>query len=428
MNVEEQSIGTYVRNAMTSFGLEVNTKRQLPSVMDGLKPAYRRIIYEELKYGPQFRKSIDIAGSCMSTTHGHGDQSLRDPISNLCRWGISKGQGNHGKKLLIGEDTEPAAMRYTEARISDKFYKIFSDLLPYVPYVSAEVKGQEPEYLPTIVPLCLTFGSLGIGIGVNCRIPAFTVKSLMEALFTDDPSKLEAPYGLTIDKDKSELDSLWTTGIGKICYRFGVEDLYLEGTYGWMISGQPELFKPNLSKLERYRESGKCFILDQTDRKSTRIFIAREYNIKSLSHEQLKKDVFEAAENIRTYRLTVGDKDKAFLISLKEWLTLTYENYIKLVEKYKADKISKLRFNRLVQENLKTVVETWRESDYTLSRSELAEKLSLDTSVVSSILGKSMSSLSKRDSTSVLEKIDAEIQSYESIDPKEKILEVIDEF
>lgn len=423
-----QSIGEYVRNAMTSFGIEVNTKRQLPSVMDGLKPAYRHIIYEELKYGPQLRKSIDIAGSCLSTTHGHGDASLKDPISNLCRWGISKGQGNHGKKMLIGDDTEPSAMRYTEARISDKYLKIFSDLLPYVPYIDSEVKGTEPEYLPTPIPLCLTFGSQGIGVGVNCRIPAFTVKSMMAALQNDDPNLLEAPFGLFIDKSKSELDLLWRTGVGKICYKFEVKPTTLEGKFGYMIIGQPELFRPNMTRISKLIESSKAYIVDQTDRSSTRIFVAKEYNVKSVTNEDIHQEVELAAENIRTYRLTVADGDKAYLISLQEWLSKTYNNYLNVIESYKADRISKLKFNRLVQENLRLVVDTWKKSDYSSSKSELASELNLDIEIITAILSKSLSSLAKKDTSTAIAKIDNDIKLYENINPKQKVLEVINEF
>lgn len=424
----KKSIGNYVTDAMTLFGLEVNTKRQLPSVMDGLKPSYRHIIYEELRYGPQFRKSVDIAGSCMSTTHGHGDQSLKDPISNLCRWGISKGQGNHGKKMLDGEDTEPSAMRYTEARISDKYLRIFGDLMPYVPYIDSEVKGTEPEYLPTVFPLCLSFGTQGIGIGVNCRVPAFTVKSMMDAMINDDPNLLKAPFGLVIDNDKSELDLLWRTGVGKICYKFQVTEEWLEGKYGFMMSGQPELFKPNMSKLNKLVEASKIFILDQTDKKSTRIFIAREYNVKSLSNESLQAYVMDAAENIRTYRLTVADNNQAYLISLREWLNKTYNNYLILIEKYKQDKIDKLKFNRVVQENLKLVVDTWKASDYTDTKQQLSDKLNLDIEIINAILNKSISTLSKKDTSGVIAKIDSDILAYEKIDPKQKVIEVINEF
>jgi DNA gyrase/topoisomerase IV subunit A len=428
MESMKTSIGNYVTDAMTLFGLEVNTKRQLPSVMDGLKPSYRHIIYEELKYGPQFRKSVDIAGSCLSTTHGHGDQSLKDPISNLCRWGISKGQGNHGKRMLIGEDTEPSAMRYTEARISDKYLKIFSDLMPYVPYIDSEVKGTEPEYLPTVFPLCLSFGTQGIGIGVNCRMPAFTVKSMMDAMMNDNPNLLEAPFGLIIDKDKSELDLLWRTGVGKICYKFQVKEEWLEGKYGFMLTGQPELFKPNMSKLNKLVEASKIYILDQTDKTSTRIFIAREYNVKSLSNEALEKDVREASENTRTYRLTVADGNQAYLISLREWLNKTYTNYLSLIDKYKNDRINKLKFNRLVQENLKLVIDTWKLSDYNDTKQELADKLNLDIGIINAILSKSISSLSKKDTSGAIAKIDSEILAYEQIDPKQKVIEVINEF
>lgn len=427
-NYAIESIGSYVRGAMKLFGIEVNTKRQLPSIYDGLKPAYRHIIVEELRTGTQMRKSTDIAGSCMSTTHGHGDASLEDPISNLVRWGISKGQGNHGKKLLIGEDALPSAMRYTEARLSDKYINIFSDFMPYVPYIPSEVKGTEPKYLPTIFPLCLTFGSLGIGLGANCRIPCFTMKSMLDAFLNDDPQRLEAPFGMIIDKSKSELDELWRTGVGKICYKFNVYSTHVEGNYGFMLEGNPEFFKPDMTLLSKYEDSGKVIILDQTDKTGPKIFVARDYNVKSLSHSEIEDMLLEAAQKIRTYRLTVAKDDEVFLIPLKEWLKFTYDQYIDIINRYKKDKVNKLEFQYIVQENSSNVLSVWKDSDFTLSPQELADKTGLDIDVIESILSRSLRSFAKKDNTNKLEKIRADINFYSGIEPTDKVKEMINEF
>jgi DNA gyrase/topoisomerase IV subunit A len=427
-NIIQQSIGDFVHEGMKSFGIDVNTKRQLPSVKDGLKPAYRHVIIEELKNGGKFKKSAAIAGMCIATTHPHGDASLKDPISNLVRWGISDGQGNHGKKMLLGQDIDPASMRYTEVKVSDKYIKIFSEYIPYVPFVESELEGTEPEYLPTPIPLCLAFGTLGIGNGVNCRIPAFTVHSMMDALLNDNPKLLKAPFGMSIDMNESELDLLWNTGVGKISYNFEVKSCNLEGTDGLMIIGQPELFKPRMTELEKLADQGKVYIIDQSDKKSTKIFVAREYNIRSINGDDIKRLVTEAANNVRTYRLTVADGDTAYLIPLREWLRKTYDNYITIIESYKADKINKLKFNRLVQSYLHAVVEEWKQSDYAATKSQLATKLNIGEDVVSAILSKSLSSLAKKDTTGVISKIDSDIVSYENINPKQKVLEVINEF
>lgn len=422
-----ESIGSFVSYSMRLFGQEVNTKRQLPSIWDGLKPAYRHVIFEEMKTGTQMRKSADIAGSCISTTHGHGDASLREPISNLVRWGISKGQGNHGKKMMIGEDTDPSAMRYTEVRLSDKYLGIFSELMPYVPYIQSEIKGTEPEYLPTPVPLVLTHGSLGVGLGVNCRIPAFTVKSMMAALMEDNPYLLEAPFGLEIDIDKSELDKLWETGVGKICYKFKVTTGYCEGTWGTFIEGQPELFKPSLSKIEKWVTYGKAFMIDLTTGSSTKIFVAREKGIKSVSDSDIKEQCLQASENTRTYRLTVADRDQVYLIPLREWLKFTYENYLSIIEKYRTDKINKASFDYKVYEALPNVVKVLYDNrDYTPN--QISNELNIELEVVKSVLSKSISMLRKTDTTEKLNKISSEIEGYKSLVPTEFVSDIIDEF
>ena len=124
--------------------------------------------------------------------------------------------------MIYGDDISPAAARYTEAKISSKFRSIFSDLMPYVPFKDGELEEQEPEYIPTPIPLSLLFGGLGIGFGANMRIPAFTIKSIYNALIKDDPELLEAPFGLKLIKDKSQLKELWDTGLGRLTYQYQV--------------------------------------------------------------------------------------------------------------------------------------------------------------------------------------------------------------
>lgn len=434
MNVDitetvKQSIGDFVRNAFLLFGAEVNSRRQLPSVKDGLKPSYRRLIYETLRSSnpTQLRKTADIIGSCMSSTHGHGDRSLVGPVANLVRWGIFKGQGNHGKKMMIGDDTDPSAMRYTEAALSEKFHKIFSELMPYVPYVDADVKGQEPEYLPTPIPLCLMFSTLGVGIGVNCRIPAFTIPSMMNALMSDDPSLLEAPFGLEIVKSESELDKLWTTGIGKICYKYKVTTGYCEGTFGVYLSGQPEIFKPLLSEIDKLVNLSRAYILDLTSGKETKVFIAREHNVKAVSNDDIIELVEKASKNTRSYRLTVSDGKIAYRISLRDWLRKCYSEYLELIEKFKSDKSSKYEFDREVYKWLPSVVEVLY-NDRDLTSIQIAEKLGIDQKVVESILSKSISALRRKDTTEKVKSIEDKISYFKSIDPVKRVNEILNEF
>jgi len=423
----EKSIGNYIESAIDIFSSEVNKNRQLPLVYDGLKPAYRRLICTALKNGDKFAKVSAITGLCISTLHPHGSDALEQPVSNMVRWGIMDGHGNHGAKTLRGDDIDKSAARYISAKLSDQYIKFFSELMPYVPYIEAELEGnEEPLYLPTPYPLCLTHGTLGIGQGVNCRIPAFTLKSLHEAYINDNPNLLKGAFGLDIDYDDSELQLLWNTGLGNVTYKMKVWADSSPAGYGVYLKGSAELHKPHLGDLERLESEGKIFIIDNTDEEGSKLFFGRNYNIKSVNYDQIIDLVNAASIYKKTYRLTVADFNNVYLIPLKKWLDFTYTNYIKLVEVYKQDKIKTLEFNYQVYTWLPKVVEVLM-SDRSLTASDIASKLMIDKDIVSSILGKTINTLRHTDSTAKLESISNQINYFKNLDPHQKIQSVIDE-
>jgi len=354
----KQAIGKFVEDAVTMFGDDVNKIRQLPFLYDGLKPNYRRIIFKSLGIDT-LTKVANIIGNVL-TLHPHGDESLRKPVSNLVRWGILDGQGNHGMKTFFGPDIQPAAPRYPEVKISKKYDDFFRELMPYVPMQESVVNAGvfEPTYLPTPYPICLTSGTLGIGVGVNTRVPAFTMESLHKAYINNDPNYLEAPFGLELDKEHSDLKGLWNTGIGHVVYKFKVYRDNYQGINGTMIEGEPEIFKPILDELFKLRESGKVNYKDLSSAKTGRkLFWFREYNIKSISIDDVHNIVEKGCVYDKVYRLTVADQDHVYLIPLKNWLDVTYKNYINLIEVYKADKISKLEFDYKVYKFMPIVAE-----------------------------------------------------------------------
>lgn len=429
MKDKSLEIGKFVHDSMVAFGEDVNTQRQLPLYHDGLKPVYRRAIYTMLSQGTNMAKTASIVGKMIGTVHPHGDQSCEQPVSNLVRWGIAAGQGNHGGKMLIGEDADRSAPRYTEARVSDKYLNIFKDLMSYVPYDPAELPGfEEPRYLPTPVPLCLTFGSLGIGIGVNSRIPAFTVTSMMRALMNDDPQLLEAPFGLKIIKEESELDLLWTVGIGKVTYSYNVYQADSEGGFGTYVEGEAELFRPRLEVFNDYIDLGRVFINDETDETGTRVFIGRNYNVKGISFDQIYEMAVQASKQTKTYRLTVTDGEKVFLIPLKDWLSQTYDNYLEVIGRYKVDKIAKYEFDYKVFDNLPRVAE-YQFNNRDTEDVDIAEALGIELEVVSAILSKNLRTLRNSDSgTKKLEAISEKLDYFRNLHPQDKVKEIINEF
>lgn len=418
-------IDKYVTESLTHFGAGVNTERQLCLEVDGLKPVYRRVIYTALQMGNRLTKTASITGNCIAKYHPHGSDSVDNVISALVRWGIFDGQGNHGLKMIYGEDISPAASRYTEAKLNDEWRTIFSEMMPYVPYREAEIEGNsEPEYLPTPLPMSLLFNGMGIGYGVNARYPMFTATSMIEALTHDNPGLLKAPFGLSIDYDESELDELWSVGIGKICYKYDVQQCGLSSGYGTMISGSPEIFKPNLEKaFEEELSKGQVYILDQTSSDIPKVFIGKSPNVRAITTDDIYETCLQVCSYARTFRLTVTDGDHAYLIPLRQWLQNCFYNYTQVIERFKADKIEKLEFDYQVFTWLPIIAQCqFDHRDW--DSDKIAEANKCDLEVTKAILRKSISTLRHSDSTDKLKEIRKSIEYYKSIDPVTYALEL----
>ena len=423
----KKSIGDYVEESLKIFGSEVNNNRQIAYVYDGLKTVYRRVITIALRYNKMI-KTARIVGDCLGELHPHGDSSVKEVVDNLVRFGIFDGQGNHGKKLIRGVDATAAAMRYTEAMISQKYRDFFESLMPFVPYVEGELDAMEPEYLPTPLPIGLLFPRSGIGFGVNCRYPMFTMKSMYEALINDDPFKLESPYGMVLNKEKSEMKKLWTKGMGKLTYEYVVKMDELESGKGVMVSGSPELFKPNIdSKFADEINKGQIYFIDQTSGDDTKLFIGKSWGIKQFTVEDLYEKCKKIFTETKPYRLTVSFGKETSIIPLREWLNLTYNNYLSLIEVFKENKVKKYEFEKRVYEVLPIVAKCQlehREFDPKM----VSEYTKIDLEIVRSVLSKPISALRMTDSSSKIEEMDKKIKYYKGISGKKFVKDIIDEF
>jgi len=183
INIEDEMKRSYLDYAMS-----VIVGRALPDVRDGLKPVHRRILYTldemGLAYNKATRKCANIVGRVMGTYHPHGDSAIYDALVRMAqpfnlRYPLIDGQGNFGS---IDADP-PAAMRYTEARLS----KISSGLLEDIDKETVDFKPNyddttvEPEVLPTRVPNLLVNGSAGIAVGMATNIPPHNLTEVTNA-------------------------------------------------------------------------------------------------------------------------------------------------------------------------------------------------------------------------------------------------------
>ncbi len=187
-NIIDQPIVSEMRQSYIDYAMTVITGRALPDVRDGLKPVHRRILYamKELGLvpGAKFRKSALVVGDVLGKYHPHGDIAVYDSMTKMAqgfshRYPLVLGQGNFGS---IDGDS-PAAMRYTEAKMSRIAESLLSDLdketVKWNPNYDAT--RDEPNVLPAALPNLLLNGTLGIAVGMATEIPPHNLREVVAA-------------------------------------------------------------------------------------------------------------------------------------------------------------------------------------------------------------------------------------------------------
>ncbi|HEY3441908.1 MAG TPA: DNA gyrase subunit A [Paludibaculum sp.] len=187
-NITPVNIEDEMRRSYLDYSMSVIIGRALPDVRDGLKPVHRRILYGMSEMGLNFNrpttKCAKIVGQVLGRFHPHGDSSVYDALVRLAqpfsmRYPMVDGQGNFGS---VDADP-PAAMRYTEARLS----KIAAALLEDIDKETVDFRPNyddsetEPEVLPTRIPNLLVNGSEGIAVGMATRIPPHNLGEIVSA-------------------------------------------------------------------------------------------------------------------------------------------------------------------------------------------------------------------------------------------------------
>src|SRR6201995_1886372 len=192
VNLEEE-----MRKSYLDYAMSVIVGRALPDVRDGLKPVPRRVLYAMRELGNDwnraYKKSARVVGDVIGKYHPHGDASVYDAIVRMAqtfsmRYMLVDGQGNSGS----GAGNPPAAMRYTEVRMSRIAGELLADIdketVDFTPnYDESET---EPAVLPTRVPNLLINGQTGIAVGMATNIPPHNLTEICNALLAliDDPS------------------------------------------------------------------------------------------------------------------------------------------------------------------------------------------------------------------------------------------------
>jgi len=241
--IKPREISREMEESYLSYAMSVIVSRALPDVRDGLKPVHRRILYAMhdlgLTHQARFRKSALVVGEVLGKYHPHGDISVYDALARLAqnfslRYPLINGQGNFGSV----DGDSPAAMRYTEARLTSLAEEILKDIdkntVDFIPNYDAT--RDEPKVLPAAVPQLLLNGTVGIAVGMATNIPPHNLSEVIDAsthLIKHPRASVEDLLGFVKGPDfptggviysKKDIAAAYATGRGPIITR-GVAEI-----------------------------------------------------------------------------------------------------------------------------------------------------------------------------------------------------------
>src|ERR1700685_2941186 len=236
-------IESEMKKSYLDYAMSVIIGGALPDVRDGLKPVHRRILYGMYELGlasnKSYRKCAKIVGEVLGKFHPHGDTPVYDALVRMAqtfnmRYPLVDGQGNYGSV----DGDPPAAMRYTESRLSKIAEEMLADIeketVDFVP--NFDESTQEPSVLPTRTPNLLINGSTGIAVGMATNIPPHNLRETVEAaiLLVGDPeASLKQVMKIIPGPD-------FPTG-GYIYGREGIEQAYKTGRGSFQVRAKASI-------------------------------------------------------------------------------------------------------------------------------------------------------------------------------------------
>ena len=324
-----------MQSAYIDYSMSVIVARALPDVRDGFKPVHRRVLFGMDKLGntsdKPYKKSARIVGDVLGKYHPHGDSSVYFALVRMAqpwslRYPLVDGQGNFGSV----DGDSPAAMRYTEARLSriaeEMLRDIEKDTVDFTPNFDNTL--EEPTVLPTRIPNLLVNGASGIAVGMATNMPPhnlsecidasvaliddreLTVEDLMQYIKAPDFPTGGIIFGFAGVKDAFE------TGRGRIVIRAKAE-IEVDSTTGRetiVVSEIPyavnksELIKKIADLVEEKRLEGISNINDESDRAGMRIVIEvkRDANASVILNKLFKMTDLQSSFSVNNIALVNG--------------------------------------------------------------------------------------------------------------------------
>jgi len=364
VNIDEQ-----MRSAYIDYSMSVIVSRALPDVRDGLKPVQRRVLFGMneigLHYNKQHRKSARIVGDVLGKFHPHGDSSVYLAMVRMAqpwslRYNLVDGQGNFGSM----DDDGPAAMRYTEARLTKISDYLLSDIdkntVDFQPNFDETM--EEPTVLPTRVPNLLINGTTGIAVGMATNMPPHNLTDTINAIIAyiddnniDDDKLIEIikapdfPTGGTIYGYQGVINA-YKTGKGRVVIR-------AKHKFEETASGKPKIIfteipymvnKANeIAKIGELANSGKIdgivYANDESDRNGIRVVItlSRDANPNVVLNKIFKYTQFQTSFSVNNIALVKG---RPQLLTLRDLISNFVEHRMDVIirrTKFELEKAEK---------------------------------------------------------------------------------------
>ena len=449
-----------MEKAYIDYAMSVIVQRALPSVEDGLKPVHRRILYAMhsigLDFSKQTKKSAAVVGEVLGKYHPHGDTAVYDSMVRMAqdfslRYPLVKGQGNFGSM----DGDSPAAMRYTEAKLSKISSQLLTDIEKETVKMSPNFDNStnEPETLPGKLPNLLLNGATGIAVGMATNIPPHNLSELCDAIiaYIDKPN-LEVeelikhvkgpdfPTGGIISSQG--LKDLYKTGKGRVLLRGRATTEERNGKESIIITEIPYMVNKadlvtNVARLATEKKLPDISDLrDESSKGKVRIVIElkkganSKYSLNKLYKLTRLQDRFDA--NILAL---VGKEPK--LLNLKNFIE-EYVKYRKLIVTNRTNYDLKKAEDRLVivlglliaLKNINEVIELIKKSKSTAeAQQELIKKFNLNTKQSKAILETRLQQLTSLESDKLKDeekKLKEKISNLEIILGDEKeVLKII---
>lgn len=337
VNIEEEMKSSYI-----DYSMSVIVARALPDVRDGFKPVHRRILFGMMGIGnthdKPYKKAARIVGEVLGKYHPHGDSSVYGALVRMAqnwnmRYTLVDGQGNFGSV----DGDSPAAMRYTEARLTQLGEAMMQDIDEDTVDMTNNFDDtlQEPTVMPTRVPNFLVNGASGIAVGMATNVPTHNLREVVDACvaYIDDPDidvsglmkYIKAPDFPTggFVCGLSGVKSAYETGRGRVVVRAraGIETdaqhdkiVVSEIPYG---VNKKELIMDIAQLVKEGKITGISNVNDESDKDGMRIVVdvKREANANVVLNKLFKLTALQTSFSVNCIAL-VGGRPK--LLSLKD--------------------------------------------------------------------------------------------------------------